>query len=165
MASLGVIASVQPAHAIDDGRWAERRIGRDRASRSYALRSFLDHGVRVAFGTDWPVAPLDPMLTLAAATTRATLDGKHPGGWFPEQRLTLAEALAAYTTGSAFAERAEGDKGSIEPGKLADLVLLDRDLTTTDLAHLPDARVVSTWVGGRAVFNRRAAPPAPVAAP
>ena len=98
-AQLHVIASVQPYHAIDDGRWAEARIGHDRASRTYAFRTFLNHGVRLAFGTDWDVAPLDPMQTLYAAVTRATLDGKNRNGWFPEQRLTVAEAVEAYTMG------------------------------------------------------------------
>ena len=103
-AQLHVIASVQPYHAIDDGRWAEGRIGHDRASRTYAFRSFLDHGVHLAFGTDWDVAPLNPILGLYAAVTRETLDGKNPGGWFPEQRLTVTEAVEAYTMGPAYAE-------------------------------------------------------------
>ena len=93
MAQLHVIASVQPYQAIDDGRWAEARIGHDRASRTYAIRTFMQHGVRLAFGTDWPVAPLDPILTLYAAVTRATLDGKYPQGWFPEQKLSVQEAM------------------------------------------------------------------------
>ena len=96
-AELHVIASMQPYHAIDDGRWAEERIGHDRARRTYACRRFLNHGVRLAFGTDWAVAPLNPMLGLYAAVTRATLDGKNPGGWIPEQKLTVAEAVEAYT--------------------------------------------------------------------
>jgi len=98
-AQLQVIASVQPYHAIDDGRFAEARIGRDRSSRTYAFRTFLDHGVRLAFGTDWDVAPLDPMETVYAAVTRATLDGKNPNGWFAEQKLTVQEAVEAYTMG------------------------------------------------------------------
>ena len=125
-AQLHVIASVQPYHAIDDGRWAEGRIGHDRASRTYAFRTFLNHGVRLALGTDWDVAPLNPMLTVYAAVTRATLDGKNPGGWFPEQKLTLPETIEAYTMGSAYAEFQENEKGSITPGKLADMVLLGR---------------------------------------
>ncbi len=98
-AQLHVIASVQPYHAIDDGRWAEGRIGHDRSARTYAFRTFLNHGVRLALGTDWNVAPLNPMLTLYAATTRATLDGKNPNGWFPEQKLTIKEAIEAYNHG------------------------------------------------------------------
>src|SRR6201993_2153202 len=123
-AKLHVVASMQPYHAIDDGRWAEARLGHDRARYSYAWRSFLDHGVTLAFGTDWPVAPLDPMVGLYAALTRATLDGKNPGGWIPEEKITLPEAIEAYTMGSAFAEFQEHQKGSITPGKLADMVIV-----------------------------------------
>jgi predicted amidohydrolase YtcJ len=110
-AQLHVIASVQPYHAIDDGRFAESHIGHDRASRTYAFRTFLDHGVRLAFGTDWEVAPLNPLLGVYAAVTRATLDDKNPNGWFPEQKLTVAEAVEAYTMGSAYAEFQEKEKG------------------------------------------------------
>jgi predicted amidohydrolase YtcJ len=127
-AQLSVIASVQPYQAIDDGRWAEARIGHDRASRTYAFRTFLNHGVRLALGTDWDVAPLNPMSTLHAAVTRATLDGKNPKGWFPEQKLTIKEAIQAYTMGSAYAEFQDSVKGSITPGKLADMVLLSDDV-------------------------------------
>jgi predicted amidohydrolase YtcJ len=150
-AQLHVIASVQPYHAIDDGRWAEERIGRDRASRTYAFRTFLNHGVRLAFGTDWNVAPLNPMLGLYAAVTRATLDGKTPNGWFPEQKLTVAEAVEAYTMGSAYAEFQERDKGSITPGKLADMVLLSDDLFSIDPAKIRDVKVMTTFVGGKIV--------------
>ena len=152
-AKLGVIASVQPYHAIDDGRWAEGRIGHDRSSRTYAFKSFLEHGARLALGTDWPVAPLDPMLTLYAATTRATLDGKHPGGWFPEQKLSAKEAITAYTMGSAYAEFQEHDKGSIEPGKLADFVLLNADLLRIPAEKIRNVRVQKTWVGGVEVYD------------
>src|ERR1700733_1626682 len=137
-AQLHVIASVQPYHAIDDGRWAEGRIGHDRASRTYAFRTFLDHGVRLALGTDWDVAPLNPMLTLYAATTRATLDGKNPNGWFPEQKLTIKEAIEAYTMGSAYAEFQEHEKGSIPPGKLADMVILSDDLLSINPVKIRD---------------------------
>jgi predicted amidohydrolase YtcJ len=150
--ALGVIASVQPYHAIDDGRWAEARIGHDRASRTYAFRSFLEHGVRLAFGTDWPVAPLNPMLSLYAASTRATLDGKHPGGWFPEQKLTVREAIAAYTMGSAYAEFQDAIKGSLTPGKLADFVVLEADPLAVAPEAIRDIRVHETWVGGRRVY-------------
>ncbi len=158
-ADLGVIASVQPYHAIDDGRWAEARIGHDRASRTYAFRTFLDNHVRLAIGTDWPVAPLNPMLTLYAATTRATLDGRHPDGWFPEQKLTIQESLAAYTMGSAYAEFQDDVKGSIEVGKLADFVLLGRDVLTIPATELREVQVLRTWVGGVEVY--RAAPEVP----
>lgn len=153
-AQLHVIASVQPYHAIDDGRWAEARIGHDRASRTYAFRTLLDHGVRLALGTDWNVAPLDPMLTLYAATTRATLDGKNPHGWFPEQKLSIQEALEAYTVGSAYAEFQEGEKGSITTGKLADMVLLSDDILVIDPTRIRDVKVLKTWVGGRLVYTR-----------
>jgi hypothetical protein len=152
-AKLKVIASVQPYQAIDDGRWAEARIGHERASRTYAFKTFLDHGVRLAFGTDWPVAPLDPMLTLYAATTRATLDGKHPDGWFPEQKITIQQAIAAYTVESAYAEFQERDKGSIEPGKLADMVLLSEDVLAIAPAAIRNVHVLTTWVGGEEVFH------------
>jgi predicted amidohydrolase YtcJ len=152
-AQLHVIASVQPYHAIDDGRWAEERIGHDRASRTYAFRTFLNHGVRLAFGTDWNVAPLNPMLGLYAAVTRATLDGKNPNGWFPEQKLTVAEAVEAYTMGSAYAEFQEKDKGSITPGKLADMVLLSDDVFSIDPAKIRDVKVMTTWVGGKIVWD------------
>jgi predicted amidohydrolase YtcJ len=154
-AQLHVIASVQPYQAIDDGRWAEARIGHDRASRTYAFRTFIDHGVRLAFGTDWPIAPLDPLLTLYAATTRATLDGKHSQGWFPEQKVSIQEAVAAYTMGAAYAEFQEHEKGSIEPGKLADLVLLSQDVLTIAPAAIRDTHVLTTWVGGVAVYEAR----------
>lgn len=152
-AQLKVIASVQPYHAIDDGRWAERRIGHDRASRTYAFRTFMDHGVRLALGTDWTVAPLNPMLTLYAAVTRSTLDGKNPGGWFPEQKLTVKEAIEAYTMGSAYAEFQENVKGSITVGKLADMVLLSDDPLTIDPVKIRDIKVLKTWVGGKQTYE------------
>ena len=152
-AQLHVIASVQPYHAIDDGRWAEGRIGHDRSSRTYAFRTFLTRGVRLAFGTDWSVAPLNPMLGLYAATTRATLDGKNPNGWFPEQKLTIKEAIEAYTLGSAYAEFQENEKGSITPGKLADMVLLSDDVLTLDPVKIRDVKVLKTWVGGKLTYD------------
>jgi predicted amidohydrolase YtcJ len=152
-ARLGVIASMQPYHAIDDGRWAEGRIGHDRASRTYAFRTFLDHGVRLAFGTDWDVAPLNPMLGVYAAVTRATLDGKNPNGWFPEQKLTVAEAVEAYTMGSAYAEFQEKEKGSITPGKLADMVILSDDIFKIDPVNIRDVKVLNTFVGGKMVWD------------
>ena len=153
-AQLHVIASVQPYHAIDDGRWAERRIGPERIKTTYAFRTFLDHGVRLAFGTDWTVAPLNPMLTLYAAVTRRTLDDKNPDGWLPEQKLTLAEAIEAYTMGSAYAEFQDQVKGSITPGKLADIVIVSDDLFKMDPKNLRDAQVDVTILGGKVVWNR-----------
>ena len=152
-AKLKVIASMQPYHAIDDGRWAEARIGHDRASRSYAWRTFLDHGVRLAFGTDWNVAPLNPMLSIYAAVTRATLDGKHPEGWFPEQKLTVAESVEAYTMGSAFAEFQEKEKGSITPGKLADMVILSDDIFTIRPEAIRNVKVETTILGGKIIYG------------
>jgi len=152
-AQLHVIASVQPYHAIDDGRWAEQRIGHERASRTYAFRTFLNRGVRLALGTDWNVAPLNPMLTIYAAVTRATLDGNNPNGWFPEQKLTVPETLEAYTLGSAYAEFQEGEKGSITPGKLADMVLLSDDIFAIDPAKIREVTIVTTIVGGKTVWD------------
>jgi predicted amidohydrolase YtcJ len=152
-AQLHVIASMQPYHAIDDGRWAEERIGHDRSSRTYAFRTFLNHGVRLAFGTDWNVAPLNPMLGLYAAVTRATLDGKNPDGWFPEQKLSIAEAVEAYTMGSAYAEFQEKDKGSITPGKLADMVLLSDDVFAIEPVKIREVKILTTWVGGQIVWD------------
>ncbi|HEV2379405.1 MAG TPA: amidohydrolase [Terriglobia bacterium] len=148
---LGIVASMQPYHAIDDGRWAEKRIGYERARYSYAWRSMLDAGAPLAFGTDWPVAPLNPLLGIYAAVTRATLDGKHPEGWFPEQRLSLDEALRAYTQGSAYAAFAEKEKGTLAPGKLADVIVLSDDLFKIAPEKIRDAKVVMTIVGGRVV--------------
>ena len=156
-AQLHVIASVQPYHAIDDGRFAEAHIGHDRASRTYAFRTFLDHGVLLALGTDWEVAPLDPMQTVYAAVTRATLDGKNPRGWFPEQKLTVPETIEAYTMGSAYAEFQEKEKGSITPGKLADLVLLSDDIFTIAPEKIRNVHVLKTIVGGKVVFGANAA--------
>jgi predicted amidohydrolase YtcJ len=157
-AQLHVIASVQPYQAVQDGSWAEARIGHERAARMHAYRTFLNHGVRLAFGTDWPVAPLDPLLTLYAAVTRATLDGKNPQGWFPEQKLTVQEAIATYTIGSAYAEFQETQKGSIEPGKLADLVLLSRDVLGISPAEIRDTRVSKTWFGGVEIYDSAPVP-------
>jgi len=154
-AKLHVIASMQPYHAIDDGRWAEKRLGHDRARYSYAWRSFLDHGVTLAFGTDWPVAPLDPMLGLYAAVTRATLDGKNPGGWIPEEKITLPEAIEAYTMGAAFAEFQEREKGSITPGKLADMVILSDNIFDLKPEAIRSAKVQTTIVGGKVVYGER----------
>lgn len=153
-AALDVIASVQPYHAIDDGRWAETRIGRERSKTTYAFRTFLDRGVDLAFGTDWNGAPLEPMWTLHAAVTRATIDGERPDGWVPEQKITLEEALYAYTMGSAYAEFQEREKGSITPGKLADVVMLSEDIFEIAPARWPEVEADMTIVGGRIVYER-----------
>ena len=132
------------------GRNAHRH---ELASTSYAWRTMLDNHVHLAFGTDWPVAPLEPLTSLYAAVTRVTLDGKHPQGWFPEQKLTIAEAIEVYTLGSAYAEFQEKQKGSITVGKLADVVLLSDDLFSIDSKAIRDATVELTVVGGRIVYQ------------
>ncbi|HKT48745.1 MAG TPA: amidohydrolase, partial [Candidatus Angelobacter sp.] len=152
-ARLGVIASVQPYHAIDDGRWAEKRIGPERIKRTYAFRTFMENGVRLAFGTDWSVAPLSPMWTIYAAVTRATLDGKNPEGWIPEQKLTVPEAVEAYTMGSAYAEFQEKDKGSITAGKLADFVVLSDDIFHIPPSQIKNVKVEATYLGGKLVYG------------
>jgi len=148
-----VIASMQPYHAIDDGRWAEKRIGKDRAKTTYAFRSLLDSGATLAFGTDWTVAPLNPMLTIYAAVTRRTLDGKNSKGWVPEQKISVEETVRAYTYGSAYAEFQENVKGTITPGKLADLVILSRDIFKIDPKEIENVKVVFTMVDGRVVYE------------
>jgi predicted amidohydrolase YtcJ len=150
-----VIASMQPYHAIDDGRWAEKRIGHERAKTTYAFRSLLDAGAVLAFGTDWTVAPLDPMLTIYAAVTRRTLDGKNPLGWIPEQKISVEEAVRAYTVGSAYAEFTEKDKGTIAPGKLADMVILSRDIFRINPMEIENAKVVLTIMDGKVVYEDR----------
>jgi predicted amidohydrolase YtcJ len=151
-----VIASMQPYHIIDDGRWAEGRIGTERCRSSYACRSLLDAQVMLAFGSDWPVAPLSPLLGIDAAVNRRTLDGKHPNGWFPEQKITVAEALRAYTYGSAFASRQEYIKGTLSVGKLADFVILSRDiLDEKEKDRIAETQVLRTVAGGKEVFERK----------
>ncbi len=151
---LGVIASVQPYHAIDDGRWVEQRIGPVRIRTTYPFRTLLDTGAKLAFGSDWTVAPLDPILGVYAAVTRRTLDGKNPGGWVPEQKISVGEALRAYTAGNAYATFDEGNRGTLAPGADADVVVLDRDLFTTPPDSLDRARVRYTIVGGKVVYPR-----------
>jgi predicted amidohydrolase YtcJ len=153
-ASQHVIASMQPYHAIDDGRWADGRIGPERIRGTYAFRSLLDAGVTLAFGSDWSVAPMDPVMGIYAAVTRRTLDGKHPGGWVPEQRITVAEALRAYTMGSAYASFDENMKGSIEPGKVADIAVLSMDILSIDPADIARAQVALTVFDGHIVYER-----------
>ena len=155
-AELGVIPSMQPYHAIDDGRWAERVIGLERAKTTYAFRSLLDAGARVAFGSDWFVAPPTPLEGIYAAVTRRTLDDRNPDGWIPEQRITVEEALTAYTSSAAYASFEEADKGSLVRGKLADFVIIDRDLTRVAPETIRDARIMMTVVGGRVLFDRDA---------
>lgn len=150
-AQLHVVASVQPYHCIDDGRWAEKRIGHKRAMTTYAFRSLMDAGTVVAFGSDWFVAPIDPLAGIYAATTRRTLDGKNPNGWIPEQKVTVQLAVHAYTVGSAFAESQDDIKGSIAPGKLADFTVLSEDIFHMDPIQIEKVKAVMTVVGGEVV--------------
>ncbi len=152
-AKLDVVASMQPYHAIDDGRWAEKRIGPERIKTTYAFRSLLDQGAVLAFGSDWTVAPISPILGIYAAVTRRTLDGKNANGWVPEEKITVEEALRAYTAGNAYGIFAEDRRGKLVPGYLADLVLLDRDITRIPPEEIEQAKVKATVVGGRVVFS------------
>jgi predicted amidohydrolase YtcJ len=151
--SQNVIASMQPYHAADDGRWCEKRIGAERAKGTYAFRSLLDSGAVLAFGSDWTVAPLNPLEGIKAAVTRQTLDGKHPGGWIPDQKITIDEAVRAYTLGSAYAEFEDQLKGSITAGKLADLVMLDRDIYSIEPSDIDKAHVILTVMNGKVVYE------------
>jgi len=153
-AAQGVIASMQPYHAIDDGRWAEDVIGAQRAKTTYAFRSLIDSGAHVALGSDWSVAPADPIAGIYAAVTRRTLDGRNPDGWVPEQKISVEQALRGYTREGAYAAFEEDRKGMLKPGFLADMVLIDRDLTAIAPQTIREARVLKTIVGGRVVYSR-----------
>ena len=152
----GVIPSMQPYHAIDDGRWAEKRIGPERIKTTYAFRDLLDAGARLAFGSDWTVAPLDPLLGVYAAVTRRTIDGATPGGWVPEQRISVDEAMAAYTANNAYAVYLEDVLGTLEAGKYADLVVLSDDIFAIDPVEIEHVRVDLTMVEGETVYERGA---------
>jgi predicted amidohydrolase YtcJ len=154
-AKHGIIASMQPYHLADDGRWAERVIGAGRSKTTYAFRSLLDAGAVLAFGSDWFVAPPDVMAGIHAAVTRQTLDGKHPDGWTPEQKITVAEALKAYTGAGAYAANEESYKGVLSKGMLADFVMLDKDILKIPPATIKDAKVLLTVVGGRIAYERK----------
>jgi predicted amidohydrolase YtcJ len=155
-AKLGVIPSMQPYHAIDDGRWAERSIGAKRCETTYAFRSLLDSGARLAFGSDWFVAPPTPMEGIYAAVTRRTIDGKNPEGWVPQQKISVEESLRAYTIDAAYAGFSEKSLGSLEPGKLADMVILDRNLFETPPNELDAVPIRTTIVGGKVVYDKAA---------
>jgi predicted amidohydrolase YtcJ len=151
---VGVVPSMQPYHVIDDGRWAEGRIGPERCASSYAYRSLLDARAKLAFGSDWPVAPLSVVEGIDAAVNRRTLDGKNPKGWFPAQRITVPEAIEAYTLTAAYASFLENERGSLEAGKLADLVVLSRDvLDPKERDHIGETVVEMTVVGGKIVYQ------------
>jgi predicted amidohydrolase YtcJ len=152
--NANVIVSAQPYHAIDDGVWAESRVGKERLKTTYAFKTFSDAGVCVCFGSDWTVAPLNVIAGLHAAVTRSTLDGKNPQGWIPGQRLSVGEALRCYTINNAYAAFEEKEKGTIAAGKLADLVVLDRDPFLVEPGALRSVGVDLTMVGGRVVYER-----------
>jgi predicted amidohydrolase YtcJ len=151
---LGLIASVQPYHAIDDGRWAEKKIGPERVKTTYAFESLRRAGATLAFGSDWTVAPLSPVLGIYAAATRRTLDGTHPDGWVPEEKVSVEEAVRAYTVNGAYAEFAEAVKGTIEPGKMADLVALDRNIFIVPPADIAGTKVLMTVFEGQIVYRK-----------
>lgn len=156
--ALGVIASMQPYHAIDDGRWVDKVIGPERSKGTYAFKALLDSKAKLAFGSDWFVAPPMPLMGIYAAVTRRTLDEKRPGGWVPEQKVTVEQALRAYTAGGAYAGFAEGNRGVIKVGMLADLTMIDKDLTRIAPEAIRDAKIVRTIVDGKVVYEAIAAP-------
>jgi hypothetical protein len=148
-----IIASMQPYHAIDDGRWAWKRLDEKRLKGTYAFRSILDSGTVLAFGSDWYVAPLNPISGIYAAVTRRTLDDKNPNGWIPEQKISVEEAVRAYTFGSAYAEFQEKEKGTIAAGKLADLVILSDDIFTMNPNEIDKTKVLTTIVDGKIIYE------------
>jgi predicted amidohydrolase YtcJ len=149
-----VVASMQPYHAIDDGRWAEKKIGHDRARLTYPFRSIIDSGALLTFGSDWTVAPINPILGVYAAVTRRTIDGANPNGWFPEQKITVEEALRCYTANNARAMFMEDRIGKVAPGMLADLAVLSRDLFTVPPETIDGIQVDLTISDGAIVFAR-----------
>jgi len=153
-AALGVIPSMQPYHAIDDGRWAEKRIGPDRIKTTYAFRSLLDAGASLSFGSDWTVAPMDVRKGIYAAMTRRTFDGANPGGWVPEEKITLEEALTAYTLGAARAGFMDEKVGTLEAGKYADMAVLSEDLFQMNPLEIPQVQVDMTIVEGEIAYRR-----------
>jgi predicted amidohydrolase YtcJ len=148
-----VVASMQPFHCIDDGRWAEKKIGHARTRWTYAFRSLLDAGATVTFGSDWSVAPLNPLLGIYAAVTRRTLDGKHPAGWIPEQKIGVEEALRCYTANNAFAMFRENDIGKIAPGMFADIAVLSDDLFSIAPENIENVMVDLTIFDGRVIYG------------
>jgi predicted amidohydrolase YtcJ len=153
--AMDVIPSMQPYHIADDGRWAWKRIGPELTRTTYPFRALLDGKAKLALGSDWSVAPLDPLLGIKAAVTRQTLDGKNPGGWVPEQKISLEETLRAYTTGVAFANFGERARGVLAVGQLADITVLDRDLFAIPAETIDQVQVLATVMNGRLVFERQ----------
>jgi len=153
--SLKVVASMQPFHIIDDGRWAWKRLDEKRLKGTYAFRTLLDSGAVLAFGSDSPVAPINPLFGVYAAVTRRTLDDKNPNGWLPEQKISVDETVRAFTWGSAYAEFQEKVKGTLEPGKLADFVMISDDIFTIDPVKIRDAKVLLTVLDGRVVYEAK----------
>jgi predicted amidohydrolase YtcJ len=153
-AEIGVIASVQPYHCIDDGVWAEKRIGTDRIKTTHAYKSLLNNNAVLAFGTDWPVAPLNPLYGIYAAVTRQTVDGKNPNGWIPEEKISVEDAIRCYTLNAAHASYEEKIKGSIEVGKLADFVVLSDDILSIDPVKIKDVVVEMTVFNGEIVYTK-----------
>ena len=151
---LNVIASTQPYHLIDDGVWAHKRIGHDRLPTSYRFRDMISEGVNVCFGSDWTVAPLNPLLGIYAAVTRRTLDGKNPDGWIPDQKLSVTEAVRGYTINNAYAAFMEDRLGSIEVGKYADFTILEKNIFTIDPEEIKDAGVLYTIVDGKIIYKK-----------
>jgi hypothetical protein len=154
-AELHVIASMQPSHETTDMRWAEGRIGAERSKGAYAWRTFLNDGVRLAFGTDYPVEIINPMRGLHACVTRELPDGTPAGGWLPQEKITMDECIAAYTAGSAYAEFEEGKKGRIAPGQFADIIVLSADVTKIPAAQIMKTEVLQTYAGGRLVYEKK----------
>jgi predicted amidohydrolase YtcJ len=150
---LGVIASMQPSHCITDLHWAEKRIGK-RARFSYAWNSFIEKNIPLAFGTDWPVEPLNPMLGLYAAITRQDTLGFPEGGWYQEEKISLGQAIIAYTAGSAYGVKNEGWCGTLQPGRVADFIVLDRDIFNSIPEEILHAKVLETYLGGKRVYQR-----------
>jgi predicted amidohydrolase YtcJ len=150
---LKVVASMQPMHIIDDGRWAWKRLDEKRLKGTYAFRSLLDSGAVLAFGSDSPVATMNALYGIYAAVTRRTLDDKNPNGWIPEQKISVDEAVRAFTWGSAYAEFQENEKGTLEVGKLADFIVISDDIFTIDPVKIRDAKVLTTVIGGRVVYE------------
>ena len=151
---LGVVPSMQPTHCTSDMRWVYARVGPERAKGAYAWASLLKTGVRIAGGSDFPVELHNPFLGIYAAITRQDLEGQPPGGWHPEQRMTRTEALRSFTLDAAYAAFEEDLKGSLEPGKLADFIVIDRDVMTCPPRDIADTRVLRTVIGGETVFRQ-----------